>query len=248
MSNIRQELGITVLLVEQRQHLAFAAGQQAGQSYAFSRTGGGPELGDFADAVILFCRGRASRCCLPWRSAVFEGSIPARFAMARSGGYAVGRKECSMPERFLSLIVTMLPAFQQIEQRLDRETGRRFNAFNLFAMNENATTRILAFLLDPTEAHGQKDVFLRLFIQRFVPDWKHVFKHRTAQKKSPSEANEAIDVTISDGSYWLGIENKIFDAPEQPQQAARYLNALRAATSSRALLPCLSKSERRAPD
>jgi hypothetical protein len=41
-----------------------------------------------------------------------------------------------MPERFLSLIVTMLPAFQEIEQRLDQEMGRRFNAFNLFAMNE----------------------------------------------------------------------------------------------------------------
>jgi hypothetical protein len=57
-----------------------------------------------------------------------------------------------MPEGFLSLIVTMLPAFQEIEQRLDRETGRRFNAFKLFAPNELATSRILAFLLDPTEA------------------------------------------------------------------------------------------------
>ena len=82
-----------------------------------------------------------------------------------------------MPERFLSLIVTMLPAFQEIEQRLDLETGRRFNAFNLFATNETATSRILAFLLDPTEAHGQKDVFLRLFIQRFIPDWKDTFKY-----------------------------------------------------------------------
>jgi hypothetical protein len=48
-----------------------------------------------------------------------------------------------MPEGFLSLIVTMLPAFREVEHRLDRETDRRFNAFNLFAMNENATSRIL---------------------------------------------------------------------------------------------------------
>jgi hypothetical protein len=47
-----------------------------------------------------------------------------------------------MPEGFLSLIVTMLPAFREIEQRLDRETGRRFNGFNLFATNENATSQI----------------------------------------------------------------------------------------------------------
>ena len=76
--------------------------------------------------------------------------------------------EVPMPEAFLSLIVTMLPAFRSIEQRLDRETGRRFNVFDtLFPMDERATSRILEFLLDPTEAHGQNDVFLREFIRQF---------------------------------------------------------------------------------
>jgi PD-(D/E)XK nuclease superfamily len=128
-----------------------------------------------------------------------------------------------MPEGFLSLIVTVLPAFQEIEQRLDRETGRRFNAFKLFAMDENATSRILAFLLDPNEAHGQNDVFLRLFIQRFVPDWQRTFNYPEAHRASTAEL---IDVVISDGPHWLGIENKIFNAPEQNRQAERYLNSL----------------------
>ncbi len=128
-----------------------------------------------------------------------------------------------MPEGFLSVIVTMLPALQEIEQRLDRETGRRFNAFNLFAMNENATSRILAFLLDPNEAHGQNDVFLRLFIRRFVPEWQRVFNYPKAHM---AWTGQLIDVVISDGPHWLGIENKIFDAPEQERQAGRYLEAL----------------------
>jgi hypothetical protein len=128
-----------------------------------------------------------------------------------------------MPEGFLSLIVTMLPAFREIEQRLDRETGRRFNAFNLFAMNEDATSGILAFLLDPNEAHGQNDVFLRLFIQQFVPEWQRAFNYPGAHRAS---TGELIDVVISDGPYWLGIENKIFNAPEQERQAGRYLDAL----------------------
>ena len=82
-----------------------------------------------------------------------------------------------MPEGLLSLIVTMLPAFREIERRLDREAGRKFNAFNLFDMDEPATSRILAFLLDPTEAHGQNDVFLRAFIRQFIPQWRQTFNY-----------------------------------------------------------------------
>src|SRR3984893_5544746 len=133
-----------------------------------------------------------------------------------------------MPEGFLSLIVTMLPAFREIEQRLDRETGRRFNAINLFTPNEHATSQILRFLLDPKEAHGQNDVFLRLFIQRFVPVWQHTFNYSEAHRAS---TRELIDVVISDGSHWLGIENKIFNAPEQLKQSDRYLDALQEKSS-----------------
>src|SRR5580704_6718474 len=128
-----------------------------------------------------------------------------------------------MPERFLSLIVTMLPAFREMEQRLDRETGRQFNAFNLFDMNENVTSGILAFFLDPKEAHGQNDVFLRSFIERFVPAWQGTFDYPKAHLASTTEP---IDVTICDGSHWLGIENKIFDAPEQKRGRAAGLRRL----------------------
>ena len=134
----------------------------------------------------------------------------------------------TMPEGFLSLIVTMLPAFREIEKRLDRETGRRFNTFNLFATNENATSRILAFLLDPKDAHGQNDVFLRLFVQRFVPEWQRAFNYSVAHR---ALTGERIDVVISDGPHWLGIENKIFNAPEITRQAGKYLDALCGAPS-----------------
>src|SRR5271166_6256209 len=54
-----------------------------------------------------------------------------------------------MPEAFLSLIVTMLPAFRNVEQRLDRETGRRFNVFdNLFPMDERAMRSKCAIMND----------------------------------------------------------------------------------------------------
>ena len=87
-----------------------------------------------------------------------------------------------MPEGFLSLIVTMLPAFREIERRLDRETGRRFNALQSIRKDEPATSRILAFLLDPTEAHGQNDVFLRAFIRQFIPQWRQTFNYSKARR------------------------------------------------------------------
>ncbi len=137
-----------------------------------------------------------------------------------------------MPEAFLSLIVSMLPAFQEIEQRLDVETGRRFNVFdNLFETNENATSRILAFLLNPKEAHGQNNVFLRAFIRQFIPEWQDTFDFSKARRESTCER---IDILISDGQHWLGIENKIFDAPEQERQAGRYLDALHNAAQQKA--------------
>jgi hypothetical protein len=92
-------------------------------------------------------------------------------------------------------------------------------------MSSRSLENCLAFLLDPTEAHGQNDVFLRLFIQRFVPQWQREFNFSKAHRATL----DFIDVVFSDCSHWLGIENKIFNAPEQPQQAKRYLDALKAA-------------------
>jgi hypothetical protein len=122
-------------------------------------------------------------------------------------------------EAFLHQIVVMLPAFRAVEERLDRETGRRFSVFDLFRTDEPATSRVLDVLLN--------DLFLRLFIARFVPEWLDTF---SCKRATPATTNERIDVAISDDEHWLGIENKIFGAPEQKQQADRYLDALKDAS------------------
>jgi hypothetical protein len=129
-----------------------------------------------------------------------------------------------LAKTFLGQIVAMRPYVEGVKRQLDRETGRRFSAFNLFNTNENATSRVLAFLLDPKESHGQDDVFLRLFIERFVPEWTGAFRYDQAK---PAWTAEKIDATLSDGTHWLGIENKIFDAQEQERQVDRYLQALK---------------------
>lgn len=134
----------------------------------------------------------------------------------------------AMVEQFLGLTVSLLPALQEIEQRLDREIGRRFNAFDFFIADDSReikTTRCLQFLLDRLESHGQGSVFLEALIRQFIPEWQNKFIYNTSCK---AYVDEAIDLTISDGVHWLGIENKAFGAPEQQRQAGRYLDALRA--------------------
>jgi len=126
------------------------------------------------------------------------------------------------PETFLDYIADKLPHFKEVERDSDMRTGRRFNTFDLFNVNEEQTSKILKFLLDPNGAHGQGGRFLRLFIKRFIPDWED-FNCDVARME---KTDERIDVTISDGSYWLGIENKIFYAVDQPSQMGRYLSDL----------------------
>jgi PD-(D/E)XK nuclease superfamily len=132
-------------------------------------------------------------------------------------------------QAFLGQIVAMLPSLDAMKRQLDRETGRRFCAFNIFNTDEPATSRVLAFLFNPKETHGQGDLFLRLFVERFVPEWKDVFRYDEAK---PASTGQKIDATLSDGTHWLGIENKVFNAHEQSGQVDRYLCALKARAHS----------------
>lgn len=93
-------------------------------------------------------------------------------------------------ENFLHQIIVLLPAFRALEKRLDWETGHRFNVFDLFKSDEPATSRFLGFLLNPKGAHGQGDRFLRLFVNRFVPEWRNAFSYGDAR---PITTEELID-------------------------------------------------------
>jgi len=127
-------------------------------------------------------------------------------------------------EGFLHQIVVMLPAFEAMENRLDRETGRRFSVFDLFGTDEPTTSGLLDGLLNPKGAHGQGGLFLRLFVDRFIPAWRDTFATDDAY---PPNTDELIDVASTDGVHWLGIENKIFGAQDQPKQSDRYLDELK---------------------
>jgi hypothetical protein len=132
-------------------------------------------------------------------------------------------------KNFLSQIVAMLPAFRAVERQLDKNNGRRFLASALFDPNENASSRILADLLDPNGSHGQEDIFLRLFISIFLPDWEDTFQYGKAKIvcEHMTDKNRRIDITLTDGNYWIGVENKFRGAGDQENQIGHYLAFLK---------------------
>ena len=68
--------------------------------------------------------------------------------------------------RFLSHVKKM--NLERLERR--KRTASQFNVFDCLGLtsSELAHSNFLRFLLDPNEQHGQADIFLRTFLNRFV--------------------------------------------------------------------------------
>ena len=120
-------------------------------------------------------------------------------------------------------------------------TGENFNVFDILNVNSSELSHSLfvSYLLDATGKHGQKDLFLKLFIyqlkDRFQTEKNDVLIHFNTEKsqsiteksigyKTEDISNGGrIDIIINDGSNNIIIENKIY-AGDQEKQLVRYFN------------------------
>ena len=110
-------------------------------------------------------------------------------------------------------------------------TGEKFNIFRVLKLETSEVRMHSAFLselLNPRGSHGQKDVFLKLFIKYFeLPDFKTTDAIVQVEKfisRIDSEFLEGgfIDILITSKSKErIIIENKIY-AQDQKNQLARY--------------------------
>lgn len=115
-------------------------------------------------------------------------------------------------------------------------TGERFNIFNILKVERNEVlthSAIIGELLNPKGSHGQKDLFLKLFIKvsqlRFADEdfpynncKVYVEKHAGLINEEYSEGGR-IDILIEWEGKAIIIENKI-DAGDQKNQLLRYYN------------------------
>lgn len=120
-----------------------------------------------------------------------------------------------------------LNALREVRTIYDERVAFAFNSINFFEPNENKTSEILAFFLDPQKEHGQKDVFLKAFLQYFKLNRPLELLLRgskpIARREHRTDTNRRVDITVEfgDREYIVGIENKIW-AADQKNQVSDY--------------------------
>ena len=155
-----------------------------------------------------------------------------------------------MANNINQVVDSLISINQVIENfRVQREKNElydsnRFNPFQFLRTNEMGLSKILAFLLDPTETHGQGDLFLNSFL-KFIN--KHQFlayqKVNIYLEKITKEENDEItnETTNKNGrhdifiegildnkrSWVISIENKLQGAIDQPKQMHTYAKDLK---------------------
>jgi hypothetical protein len=121
-------------------------------------------------------------------------------------------------------------------------SGEHYNVFDILGVrtNELSHSAILTNLLDTKGKHGQKDVFLELFLDIIKPRLEnskykdHINSFVTKKARAKKEISIGginyetaeggrVDIVISSGNEHIVIENKIY-AVDQDQQLLRYNN------------------------
>lgn len=129
----------------------------------------------------------------------------------------------------MSSLLKRVAILQKETKERKMVTGEDFSPFNLgiIKLDENTVSKILSYFLDTTAAHGQKDYFLRKFLE-LIPT-HGIFDFNLVGAKSTTEESminkRRIDIYIKGDNFSIGIENKL-GAADQKNQVADSLHWL----------------------
>lgn len=154
-----------------------------------------------------------------------------------------------MANNINQVVDSLISINQVIENfRLQREKtelydSNRFNPFQFLRTDEMGLSKILAFLLDPTETHGQGDLFLNSFLKfinkhQFLAYQKvNIYLEKITKEENDEITNETTNETTNKNgrhdifiegildnktSWVISIENKLQGAIDQPKQMHTY--------------------------
>ena len=159
----------------------------------------------------------------------------------------------SMANNINQIVDSLISINQVIENfRVQREKNElydsnRFNPFQFLQTDEMGLSKILAFLLDPTETHGQGDLFLNSFLKfinkhQFLAYQKvNIYLEKITKEENDEITNEITNETTNETtnnngrhdifiegildnktSWVISIENKLQGAIDQPKQMHTY--------------------------
>ena len=106
--------------------------------------------------------------------------------------------------------------------------ANRFNPFRFMRTDENGLSGILAFLLDSSEAHGQRDLFVRSFLQYLQLPKFLAYERITVSIEKPVKGGSRrhdilLEAHIGNELVWvMSIENKLRGASDQLRQMQDY--------------------------
>ena len=155
-----------------------------------------------------------------------------------------------MANNINQIVDSLISINQVIENfRLQREKNElydsnRFNPFQFLRTDEMGLSKILAFLLDPKEAHGQGDLFLNSFLKFINKHQFLAYEKVNIYLEKPTNRNRRHDIFIEgvldNKRVWaISIENKLQGAVDQKGQMNDYAEDLKNYTSESYLSTCI---------
>lgn len=140
-----------------------------------------------------------------------------------------------MDIRNISQLLLQVQSLNVRYEKINQQSGENFNIFKILQLEASEVrlhSTFLAELLNPKGSHGQKEVFLNLFVSSFGSkdkDFNPVGAYTEVEKNIGRISDDKtkggrIDILITDvkGKHIL-IENKIY-AADQEKQLMRYKN------------------------
>jgi hypothetical protein len=128
-------------------------------------------------------------------------------------------------EHYFSRLDLRWEAYLKQKNDRDRRLAEDFSVFPFIRVDENTLSDILAFLLDPNETHGQRELFLKVFARHIrwqtEAKWSAARVVREARTYAISSHRRRIDIVVTAPGTTLAIENKI-DAEEEEDQVHDY--------------------------
>lgn len=145
---------------------------------------------------------------------------------------------------FLDQVFGRLEILRESERRFSRELAPRFNLLKLFQIKEFTLSRCLAHLLDPNEAHGQGDLFLKSFCKLLgIEGEQGKLETAVVSLEHLTRTGRRIDIFIELEGIAIGIENKPW-AGYQDRQLEDYADHLIGIARGRKwMLVCLDNNE-----
>lgn len=163
--------------------------------------------------------------------------------------------------KFFACLNAGLESVHKVRESYNEQMAFDFCATrDFFWPNENTTSRVLAFFLNPSANHGQKNTFLKIFINHLEERISKISDEmalalrncinaemiRVATEEH-TEGSRRIDIVIAFGvngkNFIIGIENKI-GATDQESQISDYSKELNERTGGKYLLIYLTPDGR----